>query len=205
MCTQNPSGCCACVCACGWVGGWGRRYLKVIVREVGNGEGLHECGGVRHRKDEGDLEHVAHHARRVRRAHMPQRQVGEDVIARKVKVRRAVHGDGHVVEAPRRHGVFGAEDTVKIVCVPVVADEAEDGDPQLRARRMRRRPADERLQEQRQREATTEHEIAEGVQALVNLECDYYTEDAHPHDRVFEHPQLIRALLAACWRQEAGQ
>ena len=48
-----------------------------------------------------------------------------------VGVRHEIHGDGNIVQSVRFERVVGFEDGVEIVRVPVVADEAEDGDPQV--------------------------------------------------------------------------
>ena len=114
----------------------------------------------------------------------------------------------HVVEPPSRHGVARAEHAVEVVRVPIVAYEAKDGEPHLRAKRvagkdwLRRlgRWQEERLQNQGQREPAADFEVGERVELLIELKGDDNGERAHPDRRVFQHPHLILALLAG-WRQ----
>mmetsp|Transcript_16182 Transcript_16182/g.52349 ORF Transcript_16182/g.52349 Transcript_16182/m.52349 type:complete len:308 (-) Transcript_16182:378-1301(-) len=108
--------------------------LKVVVRKVRDRERLHEGGGVREGADHVREQSGAQVAGRKAGRDAPQRQVGEDMVGGKVKVGGEVHADGHVIQPPRGHRVARAQHAVKVVRVPVVADEAKDRDPKLRAR-----------------------------------------------------------------------
>ena len=51
------------------------------------------------------------------------------MIRREVEMGRKVERDWDVVQSMRRHGIFGLEDTVEVVRVPVVANEGVDRQP----------------------------------------------------------------------------
>ena len=44
------------------------------------------------------------------------------MISRKIEIRREIQGQGHIIQAERRHAVGGFQDCIKVVRVPIVAD-----------------------------------------------------------------------------------
>mmetsp|Transcript_3297 Transcript_3297/g.13279 ORF Transcript_3297/g.13279 Transcript_3297/m.13279 type:complete len:362 (+) Transcript_3297:171-1256(+) len=120
--------------------------FEAVVREPADGQALHERGGVRHDGDQRALEEKPPLVFFKRRARLSQRAVGQDVVKHEVGVRHEVQSDGHVVQLVRVERVLGVQNAVEVVRVPVVPDEAEHGDPQVRLEDV---PLAERLQRDR--------------------------------------------------------
>mmetsp|Transcript_18483 Transcript_18483/g.54943 ORF Transcript_18483/g.54943 Transcript_18483/m.54943 type:complete len:228 (+) Transcript_18483:147-830(+) len=178
--------------------------FKRVVGEARDRERLEEGREVRHRADRPDPEPEAPRARLVARVDAPERGVREHVVEAKVEVRREVHGDGHVVQSPGGHGVRGPQHAVEVVRVPVVAHKSENTQPDVRLERVavRERPVrllgerrvDDRLQDERRREAPAHEEVGGGAEALVQLEADDGRERADPDDGVGQEPDFRGAL-----------
>ena len=188
--------------------------LEAVVGEAADRERLHERRQVGHGDDGRRLEGEAPLRRRVGRADLAQRRVREHVVEAEVEVRREKHGHGHVVEPPRGHGVLCAEHGVEVVRVPVVAHEAEDGEPDvgleavpLRQRAalvVRERGKHERLRVERQRQAAADEEVGQSVEALVPLEAHDAREGADPDDGVGQKPELGGSLRRVRLRRQPG-
>ena len=52
-------------------------------------------------------------------------------VEAKIKMRREVHCDGYSIKIPAGHRILCVEDGVKVVRVPVISDEREDGNPHI--------------------------------------------------------------------------
>ena len=97
-----------------------------------NGERFHERGKIGKHRHDGPKQQPSDRRGSVGGDDLAQQQVGKHVVRRKVKMGRQKHGHGHVVESNGvRHGVGRLQDAVKVVRVPVVANETVDGQPHI--------------------------------------------------------------------------
>jgi len=130
--------------------------------------------------------------------------VGQCVVKAEVKVGRKEHGNGHPVDIPAAKGVRGPQHVVKVVRIPVVADNAEDRNPhvgleavpleQWLALIQSNRRRENGLQEQRQHQAPAHDKEGDLGELEVHLARYDASEAQDPEEAVPQEPNLGRPL-----------
>lgn len=134
------------------------------------------------------------------------------MVRTEIKVRREIHRDRHVVQPRTRHGVFSLQYRIEVVCVPVVADEGIDRDPEVgfggvtegegtggvRVGGVEGRGEEEGLEEEGEGEGAADDIVAESGEFFVELEGDDDTEGGDPDRCVHAVVALVGVFRGLC-------
>mmetsp|Transcript_11812 Transcript_11812/g.29552 ORF Transcript_11812/g.29552 Transcript_11812/m.29552 type:complete len:342 (-) Transcript_11812:54-1079(-) len=178
--------------------------LNRVAFEARDCESLHESCDIRHDKDQASLEEKPGRTSTKGGANLVKGHVRQRVVKAEVKVGREKHRYGHSVDIPAAKRVRGPQDIVEVVCIPVVADDAEDSDPHVRleAVPLKQRLAlvqchrwrEHRLQHKRQHQTSAHYEEGDLCELQVDLGADDECEARDPEASVRHKPNLSRPL-----------